>query len=122
MANSRVLDSARAIPSNFFNNQHTEQNPEVQLHLWFSCGLGGGGGTEQVHAVLKFVVSMPMDELFLRDDLKNKAIRETNLLDGFSFKWRGPDLNRRPRGYEPRELPGCSTPRYRVFCPVKPQK
>jgi hypothetical protein len=25
------------------------------------------------------------------------------------FKWRGPDLNRRPRGYEPRELPGCST-------------
>lgn len=22
----------------------------------------------------------------------------------------GPDLNRRPRGYEPRELPGCSTP------------
>ena len=27
------------------------------------------------------------------------------------FKWRGPDLNRRPRGYEPRELPGCSTPR-----------
>jgi hypothetical protein len=26
-------------------------------------------------------------------------------------KWRGPDSNRRPRGYEPRELPGCSTPR-----------
>lgn len=23
---------------------------------------------------------------------------------------RGTDLNRRPRGYEPRELPGCSTP------------
>ena len=32
-------------------------------------------------------------------------------LRGFS-KWRGPDSNRRPRGYEPRELPGCSTPRY----------
>ena len=28
------------------------------------------------------------------------------------FKLRGPDLNRRPRGYEPRELPGCSTPRH----------
>ena len=28
------------------------------------------------------------------------------------FKWRGPDSNRRPRGYEPRELPGCSTPRH----------
>ena len=26
-------------------------------------------------------------------------------------KWRGQDLNLRPRGYEPRELPGCSTPR-----------
>ncbi len=24
---------------------------------------------------------------------------------------RGQDLNLRPRGYEPRELPGCSTPR-----------
>ena len=26
-------------------------------------------------------------------------------------KLREPDSNRRPRGYEPRELPGCSTPR-----------
>jgi hypothetical protein len=26
-------------------------------------------------------------------------------------EWRGQDLNLRPRGYEPRELPGCSTPR-----------
>src|SRR5262245_30063670 len=25
---------------------------------------------------------------------------------------RGQDLNLRPRGYEPRELPGCSTPRH----------
>src|SRR5262249_46350257 len=28
------------------------------------------------------------------------------------FKWRGQDLNLRPRGYEPRELPDCSTPRH----------
>ncbi len=27
-------------------------------------------------------------------------------------KLRGQDSNLRPRGYEPRELPGCSTPRY----------
>jgi hypothetical protein len=28
------------------------------------------------------------------------------------LKWRGQDSNLRPRGYEPRELPGCSTPRH----------
>jgi hypothetical protein len=28
---------------------------------------------------------------------------------------RGQDLNLRPSGYEPDELPGCSTPRYQVF-------
>ena len=31
------------------------------------------------------------------------------MLRGFSIL-RGEDLNLRPRGYEPRELPGCSTP------------
>ena len=30
------------------------------------------------------------------------------------FWLRGPDLNRRPSGYEPDELPDCSTPRYMV--------
>ena len=30
---------------------------------------------------------------------------------GFSW-WRGRDLNPRPSGYEPDELPGCSTPRF----------
>ena len=28
---------------------------------------------------------------------------------------RGQDLNLRPSGYEPDELPGCSTPRYPIF-------
>ena len=29
-----------------------------------------------------------------------------------TLNWlRGTDLNRRPQGYEPCELPGCSTPR-----------
>ena len=31
---------------------------------------------------------------------------------GRQLKWRGQDLNLRPRGYEPRELPDCSTPRH----------
>ena len=31
----------------------------------------------------------------------------------FKLNWlRGTDLNRRPQGYEPCELPGCSTPRF----------
>ena len=30
------------------------------------------------------------------------------------FKLRGPDLNQQPSGYEPDELPDCSTPRYSV--------
>ena len=32
-------------------------------------------------------------------------------MDRLFLEWRGQDLNLRPRGYEPRELPGCSTPR-----------
>ena len=38
--------------------------------------------------------------------------RRVGLLTTSSKLWlRGPDLNRRPSGYEPDELPGCSTPR-----------
>ncbi len=38
--------------------------------------------------------------------------RKTLALGGLCWL-RGPDLNRRPPGYEPDELPGCSTPRDR---------
>jgi hypothetical protein len=32
---------------------------------------------------------------------------------------RGQDLNLRPSGYEPDELPGCSTPRYVLSCNIR---
>ena len=38
-----------------------------------------------------------------------KTPRSRNLATE-GFKLREPDSNRRPRGYEPRELPGCSIP------------
>ena len=49
-----------------------------------------------------------MDALYLLSyaGLRRRLLPTTRL-------WlRGPDLNRRPSGYEPDELPGCSTPRY----------
>jgi hypothetical protein len=45
-------------------------------------------------------------EAFLVDSKKS------NIKDQITNWLRGTDLNRRPSGYEPDELPDCSTPRY----------
>jgi hypothetical protein len=49
------------------------------------------------------------------DATADKRAESAPLRDTDSAAWlRGPDLNRQPSGYEPDELPGCSTPRHMV--------
>ena len=43
--------------------------------------------------------------------LPENARKETKLRTGWLGRLRGLDLNQRPPGYEPDELPDCSTPR-----------
>jgi hypothetical protein len=47
--------------------------------------------------------------------IKQQKSRHSLKLPGFLFFWwRGMDLNHGPSGYEPDELPDCSTPRRRL--------
>ena len=48
----------------------------------------------------------------MRNRMSHKPMDAATKLFTILGSWlRGPDLNRRPSGYEPDELPGCSTPR-----------
>ena len=48
---------------------------------------------------------------FERNQPNEKSIKKAPTKWGFFNWWRGGDLNSRPSGYEPDELPDCSTPR-----------
>ena len=54
---------------------------------------------------------------------KNRAALTAQLLQHIDLIWlRGLDLNQRPLGYEPNELPGCSTPHIQsTNCPDRGQ-
>ena len=50
---------------------------------------------------------------FARAEVPKKIVKTEKSLVLRSLNWlRGWDLNPRPSGYEPDELPGCSTPRF----------
>ena len=54
--------------------------------------------------------SIPQQTAIRQWQTKKRSERSQN-----AWWLRGPDLNQRPSGYEPDELPDCSTPRYLLF-------
>ena len=65
----------------------------------------GNGSNAHLHGMLGSILAL-CHERDRKQKLPGTAVPEVNC------RWlRGQDLNLRPSGYEPDELPGCSTPR-----------
>src|SRR5438477_10227537 len=57
--------------------------------------------------------TLPMGNFCLLENIKNSFQRNQTRERDQKGWLRGVDLNHRPLGYEPNELPDCSTPRHR---------
>ena len=66
------------------------------------------------NAINEFITAFPQMKLNGNSEIiMNINLSVLVIFKKFFINWlRGTDLNRRPSGYEPDELPDCSTPRY----------
>ncbi len=82
----------------------TEQKVEAILSRLAKEGVSASTQNQGFNAVL----------FFYRDALKQEPGPVSSCRPSGENWLRGLDLNQRPSGYEPDELPGCSTPRFEL--------